>query len=228
VSTEANPEQREAAFRCMWPDSHESQAKAWGAGTLTLDAHHHELITRIGDALAEAALSPTTYKQAMEDGADYCDGCGAVVEEEPHTHADCYQQGRSDGALDENIECSTKLAEHIGSNLHGYFSETLARVPVNGRLPGTLRDALLTSCSAVYERSKKPRHQRAIVGLKASVVLAMPHDEAQNLLTHLGMVGLASGILRVAIDGDEHRCRSDDGVTCVVCQRDMSEVTNGG
>lgn len=169
----------------------------------------------------EGSRAPSIYVQGMEDGEDHCAVCNAVIDsDEGHTHAQCFEEGKNLGALDENLDCAQKLAERIGCEVD-YFHSVLERVSPKQRLPGKLWVARAESCALVYERPKV-KSLESITGLRLTLLVPMPPDEARFTHEHMMLVKLPCATVQVSIDDNGHTCRSDDGVTCVRCQRDMT------
>lgn len=184
-----------------------------------------ELQKAIALALAEAeedgSRPPTIYCQGMEDGEDHCTVCSGVIGlEDAHTHQHCFEEGKNLGALDENIDCAQKLAERIGCEV-SYFHEVIERVPPAQRLPGTLRQATLLSCDLVHVPARS-RDIDNIRGLEARVFIPMPIDPARFTHEHIGRIKKQYVTVQVSIDDSGHTCWSPDGVTCGLCQRDMT------
>lgn len=71
-------------------------------------------------------LSDTRIERGPEDSDEVCSVCG-ISTTEGHTHFECFTQGHRMGALDENIDLTSKLCEALGVQHNGYFDEALAR-----------------------------------------------------------------------------------------------------
>lgn len=169
----------------------------------------------------EGALAPSVYVQGMEDGEDHCTVCSAVLaSDEGHTHRQCFEEGKSSGALDENLDCARKLAERIGSAVD-YFHSVLERVPPAKRLPGELWPAR-AECVELVFADPTVRSLETVIGLRLTALVTMPADKARFPREHMMLVKLRRATVQVSIDDDGHTCVSDDGVTCGLCQRDMS------
>lgn len=196
-------------------DEHRDIAKRYVADPALIEALAQEL----ADARDDGALCDTTYVHAIEDGDDVCLGCHATVAN-PHRHGDCYQQGKQDGALEENLDCATQLAERIGCEA-GYFHAVLERVPPAVRLPGDLYPAVAQACELVF--ADPTNHDlQTVIGLRLTALVKMPPEKARWTREHMMMVRLRRATVQVSIDDNGHTCVSDDGVTCGLCQRDMS------
>jgi hypothetical protein len=177
-----------------------------------------------GGESPEGSRAPSVYVQGMEDGEDHCTVCSAALEgDDGHTHQQCFEEGKNLGALDENLDCASKLAERIGCSVD-YFHDVLERVPPARRLPGELRQATLASCHLVFANPEVQKLD-TVTGLLATVFIPMPAETARFTYEHIGRVGRLCTTVQVSIDDNGHTCWSDDGVTCVRCQRDMHEAT---
>lgn len=177
----------------------------------------------------KGALAPTEYRRGMEDGDDHCMVCGAIYDGDAvggddsdgwHTHEQCFEEGKSLGALDENIECARKLAERLGCDVD-YFHKVLERVPPAKRLPGELRPAAVLGAQLALVESGKPRATE-FRGLYLTLFVPMPSDTARFTHEHMMRVKLRRVTAQVSIDDDGHTCQSDYGLTCGLCQRDMT------
>lgn len=76
------------------------------------------------DLLEFYGLSDTRLEHGPEDNDEICTACGAATTA-GHTHAECYAQGKSDGALDENLRLAAGLSVILGKEPEGYFDESL-------------------------------------------------------------------------------------------------------
>lgn len=178
----------------------------------------------------DGAHAPSVFLQGMDDGEDHCTVCRATLEGDGgHTRQRCFEEGKSLGALDENLDCASKLAERIGCSVD-YFHEVLERVPPAQRLPGKLHTCAVQQVELVFAHPKS-REVGTETGLLLTVLAPMSADDARYTHEHMMLVKLRAVRAQVSIDDNGHACWSDDGVTCVLCQRDMTvaeEVALGG
>ncbi len=69
-------------------------------------------------------LSDTKIVYGPEDNDEVCVAC-ELPTTGGHAHVECYAAGKSDGRLEENIDCSQELAQVFGVDCTGDFNGTL-------------------------------------------------------------------------------------------------------
>lgn len=76
------------------------------------------------DLLEFYGLSDTRIERGPEDNDEVCVVCGYATTE-GHTHAQCFANGKSDGAHEENLRLAASLSVILGCEPMGYFDESL-------------------------------------------------------------------------------------------------------
>lgn len=79
------------------------------------------------DLLEFYGLSDTRLERGQEDSDEVCVSCGYATTE-GHTHAECFANGKSDGAHEENLRLAASLSAVLGREPKGYFDESLKQV----------------------------------------------------------------------------------------------------